>query len=269
MKINVFSSGRNSFSNISTLIQSLNESLSDFSTATLYYFADGSTDASKQAYEASLCHFTGNLELLWNEDRLHKSRNFISFRNAIGENSLNLIVDADDNLLCAGICGVINAYQEGFLLGWTNFKNSTGRKCQNLPIPVSLPPRRVPWLSSHLFWFSGCRANYVTDKDLMIDGRYLSSACDVAIALPILESTMRRHYSPEVAYLYTDNLTSNHHASQHARSKQKSNKTMLYQREATIPEVDQDFLAKHWNYFCEMDLLFYFHSLERVRSNGD
>ena len=66
-----------------------------------------------------------------------------------------------------------------------------------------ISPRLQPFVTSHLFSFRRRLFDALRPGDLQDDqGRWFRAACDLAIAWPILEQTIRRKFVDQVLYVY-------------------------------------------------------------------
>ena len=181
------------------------------------------------------------------------------------------ILDGDDQLYPQHFYNIPQEIEKGFEVGWTMHERSSGKPCFNLPIPSNLPPRSVPWLSSHFFWFKTDIYKF-HKSDLMLNGAFINEACDVAIALPVIETTSKRSFLQVALYKYNDDLATNIHANMSRRSKQRRNKEKIYaKKDSLIPRIDCDFMQKNLSRFQAEELLFYSEAIRRskIEKNND
>ncbi len=181
----------------------------------ILFIDDASDDNTGEAARASLeSHFADRHTLVVNETRFGKARNAAEhLRPVVGNATFVGVVDADDQLIEPRVLeGMKALYDAGKDVVWTNFALDDGRVGGNGPLDPNRPPRLQGWKTSHFFSFRAELLGNVPDdyfKDS--EGEWLQAACDIAIALPILDQTRRYQFLASNAYLYTATNPLSHH----------------------------------------------------------
>jgi glycosyltransferase involved in cell wall biosynthesis len=123
------------------------------------------------------------------------------------------ILDGDDQLIDEDILDLFSAeYKNNYDVVYSNYVTSDGRKGHCSMLDPLLSPREQGWRSSHFFsfrasLFRNIPITYFQDEK----GDWFRSACDFAIAFPILDQTRRYKFIDTPAYLYTCDSPHNHH----------------------------------------------------------
>lgn len=134
-------------------------------------------------------------------------------RAALPQGDFVVIVDADDSLILpTAVAQLAEQYAAGFDVVWTNFETDEGGLGRNAALDPTQPPRSQGWRTSHCFsfraeLFANIPEAYFRDDD----GQWFTSACDYAIAFPVLDQTRRYRYLPVRAYRYTSSNPASHH----------------------------------------------------------
>jgi hypothetical protein len=215
---------------------------------------DASTDETASRLKRLLTQH--NLEQRFavrgNDVRKYKARNvYETLQNHGKAEDIVVMLDGDDWLACADALDVlVPHYVDGWEVIWSNWVGSEGSKGRSGHLNPFVSPRRQPWVSSHLFTFRKRLFEQVTPADLQDDaGSWFRAGCDVAIALPLLEQTIRRKYLDQVLCVYNrDNaLSHDHRAGGGTLTSPEQMRTtrQLMQRPATIPAEDNAFLHEH------------------------
>ena len=196
----IVSVAEQSFQNISIIL------VDDCSTDQTYYVA-------LQALE---CLFPKRFTIKRNDTRIGKAGNAFLHLNG-GEYVFCAILDGDDYLLDRNILKSFDEeYKRGYDVVWSNYRILDGRVGDLIGHSAALNPLQSPrtqgWKTSHFFsfrykLFGLIPKFYFTDSD----GNWLKSACDQAIAYPILDQTRRYRFINRVSYFYrTDNPNCHH-----------------------------------------------------------
>ncbi|MBB3607572.1 glycosyltransferase family A protein [Rhizobium sp. BK602] len=149
-----------------------------------------------------------------NETRWGKSRNVwehLKPRTKMAE--FIAVLDGDDQLIIPNILERMSeSYAGGQDVVWTNFITDGGGVGGNGPLDPNLSPRRQGWKTSHLFSFRASLLDNVPEGYLRDDaGQWFMAACDIALALPILDQTRRYEFIPVNAHRYTATNPYSHH----------------------------------------------------------
>lgn len=95
---------------------------------------------------------------------------------------------------------------------WSTYIRSDGVLGHSAPLIRDIPHRKQGWRSSHCFTF---RANLIkrVPRSYILDesGKPVMQACDLALALPILDIATRTSFIPEALYYYTVTNPQSHH----------------------------------------------------------
>jgi glycosyltransferase involved in cell wall biosynthesis len=147
-----------------------------------------------------------------NEVNLGKAAN--AFKNLMDiDHEYIAILDSDDQLIDEEILELFSLeYKNNFDVVYSNYVTSDGRKGHCAMLDPLVPPREQGWRSSHFFSFRAKLLKNVPIKYFQDEnGDWLRSACDFAIAFPILDQTRRYKFIDIPAYLYTCDSPHNHH----------------------------------------------------------
>lgn len=176
---------------------------------------DASTDGTGAiARELLAQHFEGRHRFVRNDSRWGKARNaHVHLRECAPGADFVAVLDADDQLVSArAIAELAAEYDAGFDVVWSSFVTDTGQPGCSGPLDPLRPPRGQGWRTSHFFSFraellAGVPADYFQDDQ----GDWLQSACDQAIAWPMLDQTRRWRHLPQVMLRYTSTNPQSHH----------------------------------------------------------
>lgn len=185
------------------------------------YVDDASEDQTGQIAQHHLNSlFPGRHVYIRNDVRFGKSRNIWEhLRPRAKSAEFIAILDADDRLEDPTILAEMAAcYAGGQDVVWSNFFTDTGFKGQNGALDPARSPRMQGWRTSHFFSFRAALLGNIPEsyfKDTK--GNWFMGACDVALALPILDQTRNYAFIPKLAYRYTaSNLYSLHNMDQNS-----------------------------------------------------
>ncbi|HEY0187048.1 MAG TPA: glycosyltransferase [Cellulomonas sp.] len=181
----------------------------------LLYVDDASQDGSADLARAALAELLpGRHSFRQNPEPLGKAASAgTHLRELAPDATFVAVVDADDALASDDVLAVLaERYRTGFDVVWTNYVTDDGRPGRCHALNAFTSPRGQGWASSHLFSFraelwAGVPDAYLQDQD----GVWVRQACDVAMALPLLDQTRRYLYLPIVGYRYTASNPASHH----------------------------------------------------------
>ncbi|NTH12581.1 glycosyltransferase family 2 protein [Agrobacterium rhizogenes] len=196
------------------------QSLASLSRQTLddlhVLFIDDRSDDDTGVIAAALLKdlFPNRHTFIRNETRLGKSRNVwehLRPRTKMAE--FIAMLDGDDQLIIPNILERMSeSYAGGQDVVWTNFVTDGGGVGGNGALDPNLSPRRQGWKTSHLFSFRASLLDNVPEGYLRDDaGQWFMAACDIALALPILDQTRRYEFIPVNAHRYTATNPYSHH----------------------------------------------------------
>jgi glycosyltransferase involved in cell wall biosynthesis len=220
---------------------------------------DASTDGSVERLRDLLRDrgLAGQFIVVCNTKRQYKARNaFEAIRRHGQDDDIVVLHDGDDHLANPDALKTLSIpYQQGWQVVWSAWQGSNGDPGNSYYLNPLLRPRFQPWVSSHLFSFRKPLFDAIEPVDLQYEnGEWLPEACDQAIALPILEQTIRRKFIPEVLYSYNRhnplNINKQGEAWRDRSSKaQARTAIMLRRRKGKSRATDVSFVIRHSGYF--------------------
>ena len=201
----VFMPARNCEMYAAEALRSLARQTHDF--VHVVYVDDASDDQTGRIarhYLSTL--FPGRHDYICNDAKFGKSRNIWEhLRPRAKDADFIAILDADDQLADVGILAeMADLYNSGKDVVWSNFFTDTGFKGQNRQLDPNRSPREQGWRTSHFFSFRAALLENIPEsyfKDM--NGNWFQGACDVALALPVLDQTRNYAFIPKQAYRYT------------------------------------------------------------------
>jgi hypothetical protein len=128
--------------------------------------------------------------------------------------SIAVILDGDDRFATkAALTKFASVYSlEKPDVCWSTYIRSDGVLGHSAPLIRGIPHRKQGWRSSHCFTF---RANLIkrVPRSYILDeaGIPVMQACDLALALPILDLAEKTSFIPEALYYYTVDNPHSHH----------------------------------------------------------
>jgi hypothetical protein len=149
-----------------------------------------------------------------NDVQLGKSRNvWEHLRPRTDMAEFIAILDGDDQLIIPTILERMSqSYAGGQDVVWTNFVTDGGGIGGNAALDPNLSPRRQGWKTSHLFSFRASLLDNIPEGYFQDNaGQWFMAACDIALALPILDQTRRYEFIPVNAHRYTASNPYSHH----------------------------------------------------------
>lgn len=159
-------------------------------------------------------HFPSRHTFIRNDIRMGKARNaWEHLRPRTGMAEFIAVLDGDDLLAEPSILGrMAESYRAGKDVVWTNYFTDKGLIGGCGPLDPDVPPREQGWKTSHFFSFRASLLDTVPE-DYFKDGEgeWLQAACDIALALPMLDQTRRYEFIPVNAYRYTSSNPLSHH----------------------------------------------------------
>ncbi|MDC0868557.1 glycosyltransferase family 2 protein, partial [Paracoccaceae bacterium] len=205
---------------------------------------DSSNDGTYNVATKALTRlFPDRHKIIKNDKKIGKAGN--AFLHLNGNDAIFCaILDGDDYLLDPTI---LQDYYEQYKLGydvvWSNYQINDIRIGQIKGHSAALNPMQNPrsqgWKTSHFFSFRYQLFTVVPKYYFKDDnGTWLQSACDQAIALPILDQTRRYKFINKVSYFYRTDNPNNHHnknnlgtkALQISSQQQRQNSKIVYSK---------------------------------------
>lgn len=209
----IFMNGRNCRDYVERALESL--ARQTLQSIHILFIDDASTDDTAAEAEKQLAAlFAGRHTLVRNTERFGKARNTVEHLiPRSGMATFVAVVDADDSLVENGILERMRGfYAEGKDVVWTNYKTDNGLRGANRALDPAISPRRQGWRTSHFFSFRAELLNTIPNSYFKQEnGEWLQAACDIALALPVLDQTRRYQFIPVDAYLYTATNPQSHH----------------------------------------------------------
>lgn len=209
----VFMTGRNCEMYVRAALDSLARQTHD--AVHVLFIDDASTDETPQLARRLLADlFPGRHGFIGNPEPWGKARNaHVHLRAALDKGDFVAVLDADDQLIVPGALALMaDAYASGYDVVWTDYVMDDGRVGGNGPLDPFRSPRGQGWKTSHFFSFrSELFEGVPEDRFQDAGGRWLTAACDFAIAYPILDQTRRYRHLPVRAYRYTATNPQSHH----------------------------------------------------------
>lgn len=193
--------------------------------------------------------------LVCNDNRKYKARNVFDCLAVHGQNEdIVVMLDGDDWLADNRALEMLaEEYANGWEVVWSNWVGSDGSPGRSAHLNPFISPRHQPWVTSHLFTFRKYLFNKVCQEDLQDEaGQWFRAGCDVAIAIPILEQTIRCRFLDEVLCVYNRDNNLSHDRQGDGRytsSAQMAATQTLMKRSVREPPEDNEFLAANLQYF--------------------
>ena len=130
------------------------------------------------------------------------------------ENSIIVILDGDDRFASAE---ALKVFAEKYKSEkpdacWSTYIRSDGVLGHSAPLIKGFSHRRQGWKSSHCFTFRAGLVKHVPRSYILDEsGSPVMQACDIALALPILDLASRTSFIPEALYRYEVGNPKSHH----------------------------------------------------------
>lgn len=209
----VFMCGKNCEKYVSSALESV--IFQTHNDTSILFIDDNSDDKTGEIAKNILNnHFNGKHFFIKNTVNFGKARNAsIHLRQFISDFDFIAIVDADDQLTkSTALEEICNQYESGYDVVWTDYMTDTGFIGGNSELNNLISARGQGWKTSHLFTFRSILLENISESYFQDEfGEWITSACDFAIAYPILDQTRRWKYIPSVFYRYTTKNPNSHH----------------------------------------------------------
>lgn len=209
----IFMTGRNCAQYAARAVESISaQTLKDVHILFVDDMSDDDTRGA--ALNALEQHFPDRHTLITNSSRFGKARNAWEHLRPLSDKARFIgVVDADDQLIENRVLEAMLAfYKAGKDVVWTNFAMDNGHVGCNTALDPNISPRQQGWKTSHFFTFRAeLLGNVPEDYFKDSNGAWLQAACDIAIAMPILDQTRRYQFLAANAYLYTATNPQSHH----------------------------------------------------------
>lgn len=219
------------------------------------YLDDASSDGTSERVvdEATRLGIASQVHVRRNPNRRFKAASIFKHLTAFDSTAdAVFLLDGDDWLAESNALSRFDAaYQDGWDVVWANWRGTDGTLGTSGHLCPFIPVRRQPWVTSMPFSFRRELFKSVCTQDLQSSqGRWFRAACDVALATPILEQTIRRRFLDEVLYVYNRSNPLGHNstgpqAAPFLSQTQLENAMEISARPGTMPPVDRAFFASH------------------------
>jgi len=216
---------------------------------------DASTDGTAPSLRELLVQhdLKSRFQLIENPERRYKARNvFEAVQAHANADDIVALIDGDDHLAVDHALERLESeYEQGWDVVWSNWRGSDGSRGTSGHLNPFLSPRRQRFHSSHLFSFRRRLFDAVTAADLMDDnGQWFRTGTDVALALPILDQTIKRKHIEDVLYVYNRANPLSHDRLEpseqpHVTPSQLRTAQLLLRRKPKPLVVDNAFLHAH------------------------
>lgn len=157
-------------------------------------------------------NFPNRYKLIRNEKNVGKAANAYLHLKEF-ESTYTAILDGDDQLIDDSILQVFSdEYHNNYDIVYSTYRTTDGRIGHCSALNPTVHPRTQGWRSSHFFSFRSHLIRNVPIEYFQTPNKdWIKSACDFAIAFPLLDQTRRYKFVQRQAYLYTTNNPNNHH----------------------------------------------------------
>lgn len=242
----LFVTGRNCELYVAECLRSIaRQSLQDLH---VLFIDDASDDDTTEIARQHLTDlFPGRHTFIRNETRFGKARSaWEHLRPRAGNATFITVVDSDDQLIDPTILSTLSSrYVGGKDVVWTNYVTDNGMQGGSSALDPLVSPRQQGWRTSHLFSFRALLLTTVPEDYFKNSaGQWYQAACDIALALPILDQTRRYEFIPKLAYRYTATNPYSHHnldpnsVGLNSQHQQKSAGEIF--RKPSLPRRDED-----------------------------
>jgi glycosyltransferase involved in cell wall biosynthesis len=183
----------------------------DYPRFRIIYTDDCSTDGTAEEVEKILDQYDINKKttLVKNNERLFPLRNMYNMVSVCDDNEIVVVVDGDDWLPHSNVLRRVDEeYQKGAWITYGQYRSSTDNVIgcsRQIPqyIIDSNGVRNYGWCSSHLRTYYAWLFKKIKVEDMMIDGKWIEMAGDLAAMFPMLEMAgSNQAFIPDVLYTY-------------------------------------------------------------------
>lgn len=209
----VFMCGKNCEQYVSSALESI--IFQTHTDTSILFIDDNSEDKTEELAKTILGrYFNEKHFFIKNTTTFGKARNAsVHLRNFVREFDFIAIIDADDQLAkSTALEEISHQYESGYDVVWTDYVTDNGFIGGNSELNNLISARGQGWKTSHLFTFRSILFENIDESYFQDEfGEWITSACDFAIAYPILDQTRRWKYIPSVFYRYTTKNPNSHH----------------------------------------------------------
>jgi glycosyltransferase involved in cell wall biosynthesis len=219
------------------------------------FIDDCSTDHTLDTLRALLAThaLADRFQIVENPERRFKAQNvYLTLKGHGQPDDVVVMLDSDDHLAADDVLDrLAREYNQGWEIVWSNWRGSDGSHGTSRHLNPFVSPRRQPLVSSHLFSFKRRLFGAVTESDLQDEeGRWLTAGCDVAIAWPLLDQTIKRKHIEDVLYVYNRTNPLSHDKLEGSvrplvSASQDRTSAILRRRPGKELHIDQQFLLTH------------------------
>lgn len=207
----------------------------NYSNYHIIYIDDASPDGTAACVENYLTKNkkTDLVTLIKNKERQGHMANFYNAIHSCPDDAIIVVVDGDDWLAHKNVLTLLNkVYSKANVwMTYGQFKTypqNTIGLCRETPALVKKENsfRKCKWIFSHLRTFYAWLFKQIKIEDLCHDGVFFTSACDLAMMIPMLEMAgTRSQFIPDVLTIY--NQANVLHIAGTRRAEQKRNAALV------------------------------------------
>ena len=209
----IFMSGKNCANYLERAFLSLKDQ--SFQNFDILFIDDSSNDSSGTlSLELLKMHFTGRFYHKINLISKGKARNAYENLPSLCEKYVFVaVLDADDSICDDSILEIFSReYSQNFDVIYSNYVTDKGVVGPNEKLNPFISPRGQGWKTSHFFSFrASLFISIPVEYFQQPSGEWITSACDFAIAYPILDQTRRYLFIKRNSYLYNSTNPLSHH----------------------------------------------------------
>ena len=216
---------------------------------------DCSSDGTLAALRSLLDHHKVNarFEIIVNSEQRFKAHNIFHALQGRGtRDDVVVMLDGDDQLAVDNALDRLAfEYDAGWEIVWSNWRGSDGSRGTSSHLNPFLSPRQQAFVTSHLFSFRRHLFDAVIEHDLQDDdGQWFQAGCDVALAWPLLDQTIKRKHIEDVLYIYNRANPQSHDkmgaaARPLVSQTQSQTSALLSRRKGKALTIDNEFLHVH------------------------
>ena len=188
-------------------------------------------------------NFQKNIELHLSKDRQGKANLVFDYLKSkrFNNNSVTVMLDSDDRFYKETALETFAEAYNNFSpdVCWSTYIGSNGKLGHCAPIIKDLSHRLQGWKSSHCFTYRSKLIEKVPKSFILNDnGEPFMEACDIALALPILDIAENKLFIPEILYEYTVTNPESHHNQEDgirlSSARQKKSRDILYAKDPLV-----------------------------------
>lgn len=216
VKFEIIVSGRDIFRHVTQCIKSV--AAQTYQNFTIHLLSDGHLSSQKSvlSFLSDVGSLREKIEIKLSSERVGKACLVFDYikSQAFGSDSVVTMIDSDDMFSSSksleDFASVYKTQKPDAC--WSTYITSNGALGHCGPLIEGLPHRVQGWKSSHCFTFRAHLFEEVPRHYILgPDGQPVMQACDVALALPILDLARTTSFIPKILYRYTVDNPESHH----------------------------------------------------------